>query len=224
MWRNKEPIMPLDKSRTLFKSLAVGIALLCVSCASLKMPYPDKAYFAIEPGTPDTASSATAPGATPVILIRRLSIAAPYDATAFVYKTGPAQFATDYYNAFITEPASLLTSDLIQWLSATRPPGSIIAAGSGAHHDLILEGNITALYADLQNKSAPRAMIQARFMLIDERNADAIVLDKTYSVSVPADNATAPSIAAAFGRADRQILQSLAGDLPTNSPSEPRTK
>ena len=214
----------LHTMRVLLHRSVLATSFLCASCASLKTPYPDKAYFAILPGAPDAPVPATAPAGTPVILIRRVSVVAPYDAPAFVYKIGPSQFETDYYDAFIAEPASLLTSDLIRWLSATRSPGSIIPAGSGAHHDLILEGNVTALYADLQNKSAPRVVIEARFMLIDEHNADAILLDKTYSASAPARTAAAPELAAAFGLADRQILQSLAADLPTNAQSDPRPK
>ena len=199
------------------QSIGIVAALLCASCAGLKTPYPDKAYFAIEPGTPtpqpDRVAPTSAPSDMPVILIRHLTVASPYDEPLFVYKTGPAKFETDYYNAFIAEPASLLTDALVKWLSTEQPLGSILPGGSGARHDLSLEGNITALYADLQKKDAPRAVIEARFLLIDERKRDSVVFEKAYSASVPADSAAPASLAAALGRAYRQLLQSLNDDL-----------
>jgi ABC-type uncharacterized transport system auxiliary subunit len=210
--------MRIGDLKTLKSCLAgVAAALLCASCASLKQPYPDKTYFAIDPGAPagpiSVPTTSQAIASYPVILVRRLSVASPYDEPLFVYKTGTNKFEKDYYNAFIAEPASLLTDDLLKWLSAEKSIGSVVAGGSSARHDLTLESNITSLYADLEKKNAPTVTVEGRFMLIDDRNRDAIVLDKTYSVSVSATSDRPADLAVGWGAAYHQILDSLAEDL-----------
>ncbi|HEX4125349.1 MAG TPA: LPS assembly lipoprotein LptE, partial [Tepidisphaeraceae bacterium] len=149
---------------------AALLALICIlspGCANLEQPALAKSYFAIDPGLPSPAA-ATRPSTNPGILtVAPLHIASPYDGLSFVYKIGPAQFDFDHYNIFVAPPASLLTGSLINWLNRAGPLPTVSDANS-LRSDLILEGNITALYID--STAAPKkAILTARFFLLRQR-------------------------------------------------------
>ena len=203
-----------------FSRPAIGLSLCLCLCAGgcgglFAQPPVAKAYFAIEPGRIESLNS-TQPATreNTVLRVRTLRVAPPYDGAAFVYRIGPSQFDTDYYNNFIAPPASLLTSGLIQWLSASCPM-TVCDEYSDLRSDLILEGNITALYID-STVTPSRAVVAGRFFVTRNKNGDIELLsDKSYEASVAVTSRSAPAFAAAWGGAWRQVLEQLAHDLCT---------
>jgi ABC-type uncharacterized transport system auxiliary subunit len=199
-------------------TLVAGLSCMAIalaSCGNMSKPYPEKNLFAIDAGpAPAAKQTATTTAAADVLRVRRFRVAAPYDGLTFVYRTGEAQYRTDYYNGFIVAPEETLTSETIRWLTAAGPFASVIDGGSTVTSRFLLEGNVTALYADLSDAKAPKAVIQARFFMIDESGADARVrFQKAYAATVPAGAGQPAEIAAALGKAWGQILTGLAADL-----------
>ena len=189
--------------------------VLGAGCSGLlKQPPVVKAYFAIDPGRPQgpIPGNATTHPAAEVLRVRTLRVSAPYDGVAFVYRIGPSQFDTDYYNNFIAPPASLLTGSLIQWL-ARGGPMTVCDASSDLRADLILEGNITALYID--STTAPsKAVVAGRFFLTRDRHGVVELLsEKTYETSEPVTARSPAAFSIAWGQAYRQLLIRLAADL-----------
>lgn len=215
--------MTIPMTRTMSQSirhctgalLTLGLCVWSAGCAGLFKQQPvAKGYFAIEPGQPDGSKDArpTTRPAAEVMRVRTLRVSPPCDGVAFVYRIGPSQFDTDYYNNFIAPPASLLTGALTQWL-AREGPMTVCDASSDLHADLTLEGSITRLYID-SAKSPPKAVIAARFFLIRDRNGDAqLLFDKPYEASVPVPAHSPAGFASGWGQAYRQILLELTAEL-----------
>jgi ABC-type uncharacterized transport system auxiliary subunit len=196
-------------------SLTLCLCLWSAGCAGLFKQQPvAKGYFAIEPGQPESSSAdhPTTRSAAGVMRVRTLRVSPPYDGVAFVYRIGPSQFDTDYYNNFIAPPASLMTGALTQWL-AREGRMTVCEASSDLRADLTLEGSVTRLYIDSAT-SPPKAVIAARFFLTRDRNGDAqLLFDKPYEASVPVPAHSPAGFASGWGQAYRQILLELTADL-----------
>jgi hypothetical protein len=215
--------------------VAALLPLAAVGCGDLlKQPYPAKAYFGIEPGTPDVAAAAVATNGAPtsyvnrdagvtattrptagrVMLVRPLRVIPPYDGLAFVYHDGPAAYTTDYYTNFIAPPSSLLTAGLTDWLDRAGPV-PVVATGSVVRPDLVLDGEVTKLVIDRTDHARPKAVVSARFFLTRDTGGSGtpIVSDTTYTVAVPVTPDTNAGYAEGWGRAWRQVLERLTDDV-----------
>lgn len=206
--------------RILWNCHLYGLISLCLGfgaggCAGfLKQAPVAKAYFAIEPGQPAAASTLPAAGHKPVLQVRALRLSPPYDGALFVYRIGPSQFDTDFYNNFIAPPSTLLTGQLVQWLS--QSPGlTVCEPSSDIPPDLTLQGNVTALCIDSTSSSGPKAVIAGRFFLTRERGTLDLLMDKVYESSAPVGERTAAGFVAAWGQAYRDLLTRLTADLHT---------
>jgi cholesterol transport system auxiliary component len=201
--------------------IAMAVALaLCLGgagCAGLLKQAPvAKAYFAIDPGQPEPARPAGAQASSQatrqVLRVRALRVSPPYDAVPFVYRTGPAQFDTDYYNNFIAPPASLLTGSLIQWLARALPM-TICDTSSNLPADLTLEGNMTGLYID-STTTPPKAVVAGRFFLTRDHNGDVqLLFQKAYEASVPVRARSPAGFVGAWGEAYHRVLVQLTADV-----------
>jgi uncharacterized lipoprotein YmbA len=196
----------------------LGAILACalMSGCGLETPYPDKEYFAIDPG-PSTGRPAMTKAAEAnngmVLQVQRLRVASPFDGSTFVYKTGPAQYRSDYYNGFITPTPIMLTGKLIEWLSSTGLYSSVVDTSNSADHHYVLEGNVTELCGDY-TEAVPKAVIAAKFFLLDDSSGETdIVFEKAYRQAAALTANTPAALAAAWGQAYRVILEELAADL-----------
>ena len=219
---------------TRLRVTAVLVPLVAGGCGDLlKQPYPAKAFFGIEAGTPDVAAVASAmppssggyinrdasvvatsrPTGGGVMLVRPVRVAPPYDGLAFVYRDGPARYTSDYYANFIAPPSALLTGGLTDWLDRAGPL-PVVATGSAVRPDLVLDGEVTQLVIDRTDRARPKAVLVARFFLTRETgNGSPVVSDTAYSAAVVVSPDAPAGYADGWGRAWRQVLQRLAADL-----------
>jgi uncharacterized lipoprotein YmbA len=188
------------------------LVLGAAGCASLTQPYPQRNLYVISAGRP------AAPGgdrSAAVLRVRPVRIAKPYDEKTFVYKTGDTAFQVDYYNGFLADPASLLTGELTSWLGASGP-FAVVLGSTGADHELTLETNVTSLYGDYSEKGSPKAVIEARFVLVrEERSAYKVVFERVYREAEPLAGEKPEDLVKGFGQAYRRMLEKLAVDLRT---------
>lgn len=212
--------MKIQRNHRGFNLLQAALSLFLCICGAgcgglLKQPPVAKAYFAIDPGRPQMPSAAD-PTTRPepeVLRVRMLRVSPPYDGVAFVYRIGPSQFDTDYYNNFIAPPASLLTGSLIDWLARSEPM-TICDASSDLRSDLILEGTISRLYIDSTTTPSPTAVVAGRFFLTRDRQGIVELLsDKTYEGSAAVSDRSPAGFASAWGQAYRKLLEQLGADL-----------
>lgn len=200
------------------RQLVVALCLLICAgsagCSAFQRPAAAKAYFSIDPGTPEKPqqlANSTQP-ARKVLCIRMLRVSPPYDGVSFVYHIGPSQFETDYYNNFIAPPASLMTGALIQWIAHTGM-AIVCDSSSDLSPDLDLEGNVQSLYIDSSSGAAKAVMTAHFFLTRERRGAVELLFDKTYEGSADVATRSPADFAAGWGKAYRQILTHLTADL-----------
>jgi len=190
------------------------VVLLCgalAGCEAMSQPFPDKDFYAIEVGAPPAPAAKQSNAA---VRVRRLRIAQPYDGRAFVYKVGPSKFKTDYYHGFITSPDHLLTGELVKWLTASRLFAAVMDSAGEGEHQYVLDGSVSEFCGDYADPKAPKAVVKARFFLLDDSGADTrVVFQKAYGKEVAVDGKTPEAMAAGLGAAYRQVLTELTADL-----------
>ncbi|TVQ32172.1 MAG: hypothetical protein EA376_06755 [Phycisphaeraceae bacterium] len=182
-----------------------AIALLLCGC-SLNRPYQEKERFGLNLGDVQRASTTHA-GA---LAVERVRIAAPFSGHQFVYRTGDERYRVDYFNEFVTPPEALLSGALERALADARIHETIVGPGSRVEQIRRLETSVTYLAGDVSVQGEPRAVVRARFLLIDESGAaPAVVGDWVFQASEPMPSATPEELAAAFGRAFTDIANRL---------------
>lgn len=193
-------------------AIALAITLCSAGCATLIQPYPQKNLFVIPAASPPAAP---ARNGTAVLRVQTVRIAVPYDEKTFIYKTGESAFTVDYYNGFVADPGRLLTGELTSYL-ANWGLFAVVVGGSSVDYDLSLETNVTALYGDYSVKGAPKAVMEARFVLIREQGtAYTPVFQDTYREVEPLAGNQPEQLIQGWGRAYSRILEKLTANLRT---------
>ena len=189
------------------------VALLCgalTGCGNMSQPFPEKDFYAIDVGAP---AAPVAKQHSAAVRVRRLRIAQPYDGRAFVYKVGPSKFKTDYYHGFITSPDHLLTGELVKWLTDSRVFAAVMDSAGEGEHQYVLDGSVSEFCGDYADPKAPKAVVKARFFLLDDSGADTrVVFQKAYGKEVAVDGKTPEAMAAGLGAAYRQVRTELTAD------------
>ena len=206
--------------------LTAGVCLLAASCGPLSRPAADRQLFAIEPAArradtpprqPEVTSAAAA--AAPALRVRRMQVARPYAGTGFVYRKAGGAFRSDYYNGFITPPAELLTSAVIDRLWNAGGFATVVDSTSAVPARYVLEGNVTALYGDYSDRNAPKAVIGMRLFVLDEHaKGSRLAFQKDYHAAVPIKAASASSLVSGWNQALDWILDQVEVDLPSRLP------
>ena len=202
-----------SSKRTLHLLWLVAVALVLVPGCSLKQAYPAKATFALEAiraGTAARASSAV------VLRVRPFTAIAPFDERVFRSRVGDVRFEADFYNEFVFSPRTLICDQTRLWLQSAGLFGAVLEPASKAEATHSLEGSVTALYADLRDAAAPKAVMEIHLLLLKDSSASPeIVLDKTYRQAVPLENRQPAALAAGWSKGLAQILTALEQDLAT---------
>lgn len=92
------------------------------------------------------------------------SIAPEFSNYSFIYRTSNSRYLVDPYRQFLSSPNAEITSYLQNALAPTLQ-ATLIASDNLMTANFVLQENITALYADYQNKSAPEAVMEIQFIL-----------------------------------------------------------
>ena len=142
----------------------ITITLLSIALASCVggKKTPSIESYSFTPKAIQQASTSSQNNA--VIRMMPANITPQFANASFVYRTSAMQYRIDPYRQFLTAPntevTTYLESDLAPLLSATLISGDNLTPAN-----FILQENITELYADYQNKSAPEAVISIQFIL-----------------------------------------------------------
>jgi cholesterol transport system auxiliary component len=156
---------------------AVAAALiLSAGCVdALKSEYPERRYFTLTAQRPGEAAPPAKEG---VLRVRRFTASKVSEGSELVTRTGETEYETDFYNQFFAPPAIQLTEQAHRWLGASGLFSAVVGTGSSVPETHILEGNVTALYADPRSSSA---VLEIQFMLV-RVSADpaAVLFQKSY--------------------------------------------
>ncbi len=168
-------------------------------------------YFILE------ASRKAAPIAAPVdatLEIRRLTINSAFATKKLIYRTGEFQYEPDFYREFLISPGPMIAEHTRRWLADSGLFTQVLPSTSQITATYTLEGTISALYGDFRDESAPVAVLEIRYFLIDRRTPDgAVVFSKSYRATSPILVRTVQALMDALSKDLADILTRLEADL-----------
>jgi len=199
-----------------FLALSAALLALLAGCANpLNRPDPERRFYSIAAPRPQAAPQTQD---RTVLKVRPLRVSPAYQGREMVYRMDEARYVPDFYNAFFVRPATALTQLTSEWLGRSGLFGNVVDSNSRVADTHLLEGMINALYADFRDPANPKAVLEAQFFLLKNKNDDySVVFSKSYRQEVPfsASAGSAGALAEAYGTAFARILGELEADLRT---------
>ena len=187
-----------------------AVGMVTAGC-SLKKQSPAKLHYLVEakrPGGPAAAS------AQATLRVRSLQIASPFESRGFVYRNSEQNYETDFYHEFLVAPQAMLTEQVRRWLGASGRFRAVLDPASKLDATHSLEGNVTALYADFRDKSAPKVVLGIHFLLVsDQGPSPQIAFQKDYRQEASAETRSPAALTKAWNDVLAKVLTDLERDL-----------
>ena len=122
--------------------------LALTACGSLlpRQKYIPRVNWPLDPAPPAALPSAAT---GPVLLVRDLIAAPGFDQQGLQSLQPDGSIDLDFYNLWAASPAQAVTQALITWCQASGEFSAVVSPGSRLTPNLILEGALTELLADL---------------------------------------------------------------------------
>jgi cholesterol transport system auxiliary component len=140
-----------------------------------------------------------------VLLVRSIQAAPGLEARGLSVLQPDGSVRTDFYEQWAVPPAQAVDDDLRRWLAASGLFAGVLASGSRLPAELVLEGELTALHADLGIGTARAALA---LVLIDQQPSPArILLARTVSASIKLAGTDPPSLVRAQVAAVASMLR-----------------
>ena len=185
--------------------------ILIMGCVSLERETPQKHRFSIQLDPPRHSPPKEHTQARTSLLIRRMQISPSFAGKNLVYKIGPHEFESDYYNEFLVAPEVNIYAAVMRWLENSQGLFRVVSPSSQLSADYILESNIYLLYGDFSSEK-PAAVMEIKFVLLDAKLLDAR-LEKRYHKRVILKEKSASALIEGYRDCLLQILQALQEDL-----------
>ena len=147
-----------------------------------------------------------------ILDVQSFNVDTTFSTKSLVYRKGPSEYETDFYNQFLIGPDDMITEKTRSWLSESGLVKLVLEPGSYIDATNMLEGNIIALYGDFRDDSSPKATMKISIFLI-EISDKSVVFAKTYEAASEIKSQTAEALVEAFDNCLRQILTELEKDL-----------
>jgi len=202
---------PGDKRRAfyLWPFIFCLLPLVTGGCAGGRS-YEEHHYIleAIRPGAPEPLRRDA------TLEVHRFSVDTAFAGKGLVYRLGEMKYETDYYRQFLIAPGTMITERTRRWLADSGLFHYVLPVGSRVTPTYTLEGNVTALYGDFADESAPAAVMEIRFFLLDNAGGrERIVFAQTYRAATPVRDRTAEVFLTALNTSLAEILTRLEADL-----------
>jgi cholesterol transport system auxiliary component len=206
------------KRKTLLK-LAIGIFMLfsiSTGCINLERSYIEKRYFALEASRDEDISS---PDTDAVLNVRRFRVSAKYEGKGLVYRLKDLSYESDFYNEFFISPVSMFTEEIRKRLAVSGLFKHVVDPSSLLDSTYVLEGAVTALYGDYRVSTAPKAVMEIQFLLLQETDVSSkIIFQRQYHKEEPLKGNTPDALVKSWNEALSQILTEFETDLKGNLP------
>lgn len=192
-------------------SVMVALLGLALSGCSLKQASPAKQTYLLEAVRGGDARSA-ASGVT--LRVREVHVAPAFEGRGFVYRTSEFGYASDFYHEFLTTPRNLIAGQLQSWLNASKLFRGVVPLGAAGEATHLISANVSALYGDFRDASAPKAVLAIGFTVSRDGSAGAdVLLHKAYRQEAPVSARDAEALAKGWSQALTQILDALEADM-----------
>ncbi len=190
------------------------LAVCCLLTGCLSRPALQKQSFAFSgPPMPTTAAAAHEHGR--IAVLRRVTVAAPFDSQSLIYRTGEFSYERDSYAEFLVPPAEALSTPLCAYLAAANTFSAVVEPGSAVKPNTLIEISVTQLYGDFRKGIAPDAVLALGVVCFDAPGGapGRILLQKDYSQRVRLRSRTAAGVVAGMNEALKQLMAQADSDL-----------
>jgi cholesterol transport system auxiliary component len=191
--------------------LGAGCCMLILTACAIGRPIPQATTYIIDPPAATEVPSNLRP--PEALRIGSVRVAAPYAGSALIYRLDDVRYVADPYHAFVSDPGSMLASQIADWLDEEGRFGVVGQPGSTRSAPYVLEATVTELYGDFRSGSRPAAVVAAQFALIEESARPKAIYARTIARRVPLPNASPDDLVRGYGTALGQILSEIAPDL-----------
>ena len=176
--------------------------LLVAACNALpERPYPQKRDWPLVVRRPAALPPRAGAG---VLLLRGLAAAPGLEERGLHALQPDVSMRVSYYEEWLVAPALGIEDALRQWLADSGLFAAVLAPGSRMNADLVLEGELTALWTEA---AARRAVAGLAYALLDQRHGAATVRDqRAISGTAPLTSPDAPASVAAQLRALAEVF------------------
>ncbi len=150
----------------------------------------------------------------PVLAIKKLEIASPFNDRALVYRTGEFAYVRDPYAAFLDSPAQDLMAPLRAELSSQGDFSAVVETGSALKPDTLVEINVSQIYGDFRRPDQAQAVLTMRFTFFAATNgiATQALFQKEYSRALPISAPSAAALMQGWNQALTEILDTVLSD------------
>jgi len=194
--------------------LTFGIFILfplSIGCVNLERSYIEKHYFVLDSSPAEDIST---PDTGKVITVRRLRVSPKYEGKGLVYRLKELSYETDYYNEFFISPVSMFTEEIRKRLAGSGLFKNVVDPSSLLDSTYVLEGAVTALYGDYRASTAPKAVMEIQFLILQQTDVNPeIVLQRQYHKEEPLNGSTPDALVKSWNTALNQILTEFENDL-----------
>ena len=151
----------------------------------------------------------------PVIEIRTLQIAPPFDGRPLIYRTGEFAYQRDPYAGFLGLPAEGLIGPISEMLRRDGSFSEVVQPGSAVRPDTIAEITINQLYGDIRKPGSPYAVLAMQVTFMDATNGlpGKVILQRNYSRRTPISSTTPAALMDGWNQALVGILAQATSDL-----------
>jgi cholesterol transport system auxiliary component len=189
----------------------LGMFPFMSGCVNLEKGYPEKRYFILDASRDkDISSSETGKDLT----VRRFRVSPEYEGKGLVYRLEELSFESDFYNEFFVSPVSMFTEEIRKRLAGSGLFKHVVDPSSLLDTTYILEGAVTALYGDYRLNTAPKAVMEIQFFLLQETDSNPKIIFKSqYHKEEPFKGNTPDGLIKSWNTAFNQILTEFENDL-----------
>ncbi len=204
----------MKKSFFIISVLTIMLFSLLTGCVNLEKSYPAKRYFMLDTSRNKDLSSHDT---EKVLTVRRIHVTPKYEGKGLVYRLGELSYESDFYNEFFISPASMFTEEIRKRLSESGLFKYVVAPSSILDTTYILEGTVTSLYGDYRVKTAPKAVLEIQFLILQETdNNPRIIFQNRYHKEEPFNDNTPDALVKSWNSVFNQIMSEFESDLTNN--------
>jgi len=187
------------------------LLLLSAGCVDLSRPALAKHYYLLD-AVPKPVDEP--PAHAGAIRVTGIEVAAPFSERTLVYRLDQERYESDFYDEFFVAPRAMVTSELVEWLRVRRVFATTLPPSSTLDAPYALEGQVTAMYGDLRDKSKTEAVFSIQVFVTHMGNPERqIVLQRGYEQRVRVADRSAEAITKGLSDALQQCLAQLEADL-----------
>ncbi len=119
-----------------FIGITLLVSIICSGCAGMQGTNLEKQRYLLnvhrQTGQSETAGEL-------VVKVRGFHISSRFSGKPLTYRTGEVSYETDFYNEFLTSPASNITEEATKWLAQSGVFADVTGATSAAESDLLMD-------------------------------------------------------------------------------------